>query len=72
MRSGALLGLSVSYEDVGRQAGTLARKMLNDQHRPLPPTFPPDRLRLALNLKTARYLGITIPPEVVNSADEVY
>ena len=72
VRSGALLGLSVSYEDVGRQAGVLARKMLNDQHRPLSPTFPPDRLRLALNLKTARYLGITVPPEVVNSADEVY
>ena len=72
VRSGALVGLSVSYEDVGRQAGALARKMLNDEYKPLPPTVPPDRLRLALNLKTARYLGITIPPEVVNNADEVY
>ena len=72
VRSGALVGLSVSYEDVGRQAGALARKMLNDQYKPLSPTVPPDRLRLALNLKTARYLGITIPPEVVNNADEIY
>ena len=72
VRSGALLGLSVSYEDVGRQAGALARKMLNDHYKPLSSTFPPDRLRLALNLKIARELEITISPEVVNSADEVY
>lgn len=72
VRGGALLGLSVSYEDVGRQAGLLARQILSDQARPFTTTFPPERLRLALNLKTARFLGITIPPDVVNRADELY
>ena len=72
VRSGALVGLSVHYEDVGRQAGSLARKILNEQVRPFANTFPPERLRLALNLKTARFLGIVIPPEVVNNADELY
>lgn len=72
VRSGALVGLSVNYEDVGRQAGLLAKKILTDQYRPFSTTFAPDRLRLALNLKTARFLGITIPPEVVNNADELY
>jgi putative ABC transport system substrate-binding protein len=72
VRSGALVGLSVRYEDVGRQAGALARKILSEQGRPVTITFPPERLRLALNLKTARFLGIVIPPEVVSHADEVY
>ena len=72
VRSGALLGLSVSYEDMGRQAGLLAKKILSDQTQPFTTTFPPERLRLALNLKTARFLGIIIPPEVVDNADELY
>jgi putative ABC transport system substrate-binding protein len=72
VRSGAIVGLSVSYEDVGRQAGVLAKKMLTDEYKPSSATLPPDRLRLALNLKTAKFLGITISPEVVNNADELY
>lgn len=72
VRSGALVGLSVRYEDVGRQAGALARKVLSEQGRPFTSLFPPERLRLALNLKTARFLGIVIPSEVVSNADELY
>jgi putative ABC transport system substrate-binding protein len=72
VRSGALVGLSVSYQDVGRQAGVLAKKILTDEYKPSSATLPPDRLRLALNLKTAKFLGITISSEVVNNADELY
>lgn len=72
VRSGALVGLSVRYEDVGRQAGALARKVLSEQGRPFTSLFPPERLRLALNLKTARFLGIVIPSDVVSNADELY
>lgn len=72
VRNGALLGLSVNSEDIGRQAGLLAKKILIDQYRPFSTTFPPVRLRLTLNLKTARVLGITIPPDVLNRADELY
>jgi putative ABC transport system substrate-binding protein len=72
VRSGALLGMSVNYEDVGRQAGLLAKKILNDQASPFPNTYFPERLRLSLNLKAAKFLGITIPPAVVDAADELY
>lgn len=72
VRSGALVGLSVGYEDVGRQAGVLAKKILTDDYKPSSATLPPDRLRLALNLKTAKFLHIMISPEVVNNADELY
>lgn len=72
VHSGALVGLSVNYGDVGRQAGSLARRVLGEPVRPLTAAFPPERLRLSLNLKTARFLGIVIPPDVVNNADELY
>jgi len=72
VRSGALVGLSVHYGDVGRQAGQLAKKILNGQNFSSIPSVPPDRVRLAVNLNTAAFLGLTIPPEVVSRADEVY
>jgi putative ABC transport system substrate-binding protein len=72
VRSGALLGMSVNYEDIGRQAGLLARKILNDRASPFSNTYFPERLRLSLNLKAAKFLGITIPPAVVDAADELY
>ena len=72
VRSGALVGLSVNYEDIGRQAGALAKKIVSGQPVPSSAVLPPERLRLALNLKTARFLKIQIPAEVVSRADELY
>ncbi len=71
-RSGALLCLSVNYSDIGRQAGQLARKILDGRLTlPMKPV-PPDRIDLSLNLKTARFLGIDIPKDLENRADELY
>ena len=71
VRSGALVGLSVNYEDVGRQAALLTRKILSAQIK-APITFPPEKLRLALNLKTAKFLGLQIPSDALNRADQLY
>jgi putative ABC transport system substrate-binding protein len=71
-RSGALLCLSVNYTDIGRQAAQLSQKLM-DGHVTLPlKPYHPDRLELSLNLKTAKFLGIEIPREVENKADEIY
>ena len=72
VRSGALLGLFVSYQDVGRQAGQLAARILGGQASLAPGLLPPERVRLAINQKTAKFLNITIPPDILTSADEVY
>jgi len=72
VRSGALAGFSVKYDDAGRQAGLLAKRILSGQPVPFSTVVPPEQVRLSLNLKTAKFLGITIPPDVVNRADEVY
>jgi putative ABC transport system substrate-binding protein len=76
VKSGALVGLSVHYPDLGRQAASLARTLLanrpNNQQAPSLGFAPPDRLRLSLNLKTAKFLGINVPPDIVGKADELY
>lgn len=71
-RSGALLCLSVNYGDIGRQAGQLSRKLLDGQlSLPLKP-WHPERIETSLNLKTAKFLGIEIPRELEQKADELY
>ena len=72
VKSGALIGLSVHYEDLGRQAGSLAKNILNNPSGAPMGVTQPDRLRLSLNLKTAKFLGISVPPDVVSRADELY
>jgi ABC-type uncharacterized transport system substrate-binding protein len=38
---------------------------------PLKPIHP-DRIEMTLNLKTAKFLGIDIPKDMENRADELY
>jgi putative ABC transport system substrate-binding protein len=71
VRSGALVALSVNYEDIGRQAAILARKLLSAQLK-TPASFPPEKFRLALNLKTGKFLGVQIAPDVLTRADQLY
>lgn len=71
-RSGAFLCLSVNYGDIGRQAGQLARKIIDGQvSLPMRPLHP-DRIEMSVNLKTAKFLGIEIPKDLENKADEIY
>jgi putative ABC transport system substrate-binding protein len=71
VKRGALLGLSVNYRDIGKQAARLSRRILDRQVVP-PVKTVPDHFSLALNLKTARFLGLEIPPEIERRADERY
>lgn len=71
VKRGALLGLSVNYRDIGKQAARLSSRILDRQIVP-PVKLVPDRYSLALNLKTARFLGLDIPPEIERRADERY
>lgn len=71
-RLGALLSLSVDYGEVGREAGLLAKRILNGEPAlPLKP-ISIQRIRITVNQKTARYLGITIPKELEGLIDETY
>ena len=71
-RLGALLSLSVSYGEVGRETGLLAKRILDgDRKLPAKP-IPIERLKITVNLKTARFLGIEFPKEVNHLIDETY
>jgi len=71
-RLGALLSLSVSYGEVGRETGLLAKRILDgDRKLPAKP-LPIERLKITVNLKTARFLGIEFPKDVNHLIDETY
>lgn len=71
-RLGALLSLSVAYGEVGRETGLLAKRILDgDRKLPAKP-IPIERLKITVNLKTARFLGIEFPKDVNHMIDETY
>jgi putative ABC transport system substrate-binding protein len=71
-RLGALLSISVNYGDVGRETGLLAKRVLDGEKlRQLTP-LPIERLKITVNLKTAKFLGITFPTELTSLIDETY
>jgi len=71
-RLGALLSMSVNYGDVGRETGLLAKRILDGERLlPLNPV-PIERLKITVNLKTARFLGMTFPKELMSLIDETY
>ena len=71
-RLGALLSMSINYGDVGRDTGLLVKRILNGEGLlPLNPV-PIERLKITVNLKTARFLGMTFSREVMGLIDETY
>ena len=71
-RLGALLSLSVNYGEVGRETGLLARRILDGEKTlPMKPV-PIDRLMITVNMKTARFLGVSFPKDVSSLIDETY
>ena len=71
-RLGALLSMSVNYGEIGRETGLLVKRILNGEkllpHNPLPI----ERFKITLNLKTAKFLGMTFPKELTSLIDETY
>jgi putative ABC transport system substrate-binding protein len=71
-RLGALLSISVNYGQVGRETGLLATRILDRELLlPLNPV-PIERLKVTANLKTAKYLGMPFPKELLSFIDETY
>jgi len=73
VEAGALASLSPDYTDVGRQGCQLATDIASGQLRPAEVmVVPPTKVNLAVNLKTASKIGLTLPPEIIQSANKVY
>jgi putative tryptophan/tyrosine transport system substrate-binding protein len=69
--SGGLVSYGASIFDIFRQIGEICGKILAGANPAEFPVQAPDRIQLKINLKTAKALGITIPPSILVRADEV-
>ncbi len=72
VESGALFALDFDYKAIGRQAGGLANQILKGIKPSETTVTTPDVIWFHFNEKTAKHMNITIPPELVAVAKEVY
>jgi putative tryptophan/tyrosine transport system substrate-binding protein len=72
VESGALFAIDFDYKGIGKQAGRIANQVLDGAKPGSIAVSTPDILWFHYNEATANHVKVTIPPELVAIAKEVY
>lgn len=68
---GGLLSWGLDFVDVHRQAAIYVNRLLGGASPAELPIQAPNKFQLVINMKTAKTLGLTMPPVLLAAADEV-
>jgi putative tryptophan/tyrosine transport system substrate-binding protein len=71
VEAGGLMSYAANNADLFRRAASYVDKILRGANPAYLPVEQPTKFEFVINLKTARQIGVTIPPEVLMWADEV-
>ncbi|GAK55443.1 hypothetical protein U27_02277 [Candidatus Vecturithrix granuli] len=72
VKAGALCSLVFDNYDIGRQTAELAQKILTGVSPATLQITTPEKLDIALNLRTAKIVGVSIPKQIQRNAAIVY
>jgi putative ABC transport system substrate-binding protein len=71
VEAGGLLSYATDLLDIWRRCAVLVDKILKATKPGDLPIEQPTKVELVINLKTAKALGLTIPPSLLGRADQV-